>query len=388
MGKQKTFSIGDGYWIEGTPYRVVRGLGVGGMGEVYEADQTRTGTRRALKVLREACDPRGQSARRMRIEGIALLQLDHPNVVRVFELGCLRDGRPFFTMELLEGMNLRQVMRGAQLPVPRAVWLIVQALDGLQAVHDRGIVHRDIKPSNLFWCRNGTVKLLDFGVAKWLDGSELCPLTQVRTEAGMALGTARYMAPEQLRGRGADSRSDLYAMALVLFELLAGRHPFDDGESPEATVLARLHHPAPSLSQVASRPMDAGLEAVLARALAQEPKERFRTAKAFAAALRQAVAPSLPHGADGSRATTVRISPVSAASAFRPAEPARRPRSAATPAAVTTVGLRPLTAGVLMLSTCALAACLAAVVATLVVQAARFERDPNAPALCAVPQNR
>ncbi len=274
-----SFQPGD--WMMGTPYRVVRPLGVGGMGEVYEVDHTRTGTRRAVKVARPlllATD--GVLAHRLLREGRVLRSIEHPNVVRVFEAGRLSDVRPYFAMELLEGMTLRQVVaEKAPLSWVQAIRMAVQVLDGLQAIHDRGIVHRDVKPGNLFLDGWGIVKVLDLGIAKSTDPHGSGP----RTREGMVMGTTRYMAPEQLSGGVVDRRADLYSLALVLVELLVGR------AKPKTRILGD-----DSLASV-RRHGPEELEIVLRRALSPDPAARPSTASEMAAELRAfASAPAVP----------------------------------------------------------------------------------------------
>ena len=279
-----SFSFEEGAWIDGTPYRVVRPLGLGGMGEVYEVDHTRTGTRRAIKVLRARADPLGVLAGRLRVEGVAMRAIDHPNVVRVYEVAKLPDDRPYFAMQKLEGRNLRELIRrSAPLAVARAVALVLQALDGLAAAHAQGIIHRDVKPSNLFLTSEGTLKVLDFGIALRLTRAR----GELLTEPGMVMGTLRYMAPEQLRAGEADARTDVYAAALVLWELIAGQHPFDAMVDASSSVMTRLHRPAPLLGPWAAKPLPCRLEQTLARALAIEPRHRFESAQSFAKALRR-----------------------------------------------------------------------------------------------------
>ena len=285
MAAAKRFSLAEGDFIAGTPYRVVRAIDLGGMGEVYEVDHTRAGTRRAIKVVRETVDPRAKAADRLRQEGQALRLVDHPNVVRVYEVGELPDGRPYFAMELLEGCTLRKLAKNAPLGLPRAVHLVVQALDGLHAVHERGIVHRDVKPTNLLVLRGDRVKVLDFGIAKMLRGGQDC----VRTSEGQVLGTTRYMAPEQLRGRAVDARADVYAAAIVFFEVASNVHPFEFVAGASGSVSARLHRPAPYLSDVLGNTVSPAIDDVLHCALSRDPEGRFDSAKDFAAALREAI---------------------------------------------------------------------------------------------------
>jgi eukaryotic-like serine/threonine-protein kinase len=290
MSKPSQFSLKEGEWIGGTPYRVVRPLGLGGMGEVYEVDHTHTGTRRAIKVLRDMKDVSGNAAMRLTREGRALGVIDHPHVVRVYEIGTIADGRPYFSMQLLEGTTLRGLLaRDRKLEPVRALRLMLQALAGLEAVHEQGIVHRDVKPTNLFVCRGETVKVLDFGVAKLLYGTTMSP----STAEGLVLGTMRYMAPEQLSGAPVSCATDVYASALVLFELIAGRHAFQSPKRSDASVVARLREPAPRLSSMAGVQVPAALDAAIARALDRDPAKRFASATGFADALRASWEPNV-----------------------------------------------------------------------------------------------
>jgi serine/threonine protein kinase len=208
--------------------------------------------------------------------------IDHPNVVRVYEVAKLHDERPYFAMQRLDGGNLREhLRRGGPLGVVQAVELAQQALGGLAAAHARRLIHRDVKPSNLFLTHDGVLKVLDFGIARHLDPGQ-CELL---TEPGMVMGTLRYMAPEQLRGGDADARTDVYGVALVLWELIARRHPFDAMADASSSVMTRLHRPAPMLGPWSGVPLPGRLEQTLARALAIEPCDRFESAESFAEAL-------------------------------------------------------------------------------------------------------
>lgn len=282
MDKPSRYSLNDGQWINGTPYRVVRALGLGGMGEVYEVDHTRTGTRRAIKLLRDVVERQGNPARRLIREGIALASIDHPNVVRVYEVDALPDGRPYFAMQLLEGCTFRTLTsREPGISVGRALHLAVQALRGLEAVHARNIIHRDVKPTNLFVCRGDVVKVLDFGVAKLIDVAT----GSTRTAEGLVLGTIRYMAPEQLCGAAVTCAADVYSMGLVVFELVTGNHAFCNGAGGEKPFMARLREPAPRLSTRTRVPLPRGLDDVVARALERDPQDRYASAREFADAL-------------------------------------------------------------------------------------------------------
>ena len=264
--------------VEGTPYLVVRKLGQGGMGEVFEVEHRELGKRCVLKVLHPNHLGRRDLAARMRDEARSLATLRHPNLVDVFDLGVTRDGRPFFAMELLLGRDLRAlVSRLGVLAVPTALELMVQALDGLAAAHDADIVHRDVKLENLFLCDDGTLKLLDFGVAKVM-GSDLG-----RTARGYAVGTPRTMAPEQCAMGEIDPRTDLYAAGRVLSERVAGRGPFDELRGHEhALRFAHCGRTPPPPSGWAPQPIPPAVDAAVLRAIAKRPEDRFQSAREMA----------------------------------------------------------------------------------------------------------
>jgi eukaryotic-like serine/threonine-protein kinase len=273
--------------LAGTPYMVVRRIGVGGMGEIYEAEHAALGRRVALKVLNHHDRP--DLAARLRGEARLQASLRHPNLVEVFDLGVTPDGRPWFAMPLLRGRDLRDELacRGA-LPAPAAAALVAQALDGLSAAHAAGFVHRDVKLENLFLEDCGTLKVLDFGVAKVLHGG-----ADGHTDPGGAPGTPRTMAPEQCAGDPADARTDVYAAGLALYELIAGRGPFDELRgSSHALRFAHCERRPVAPSVLAPRPVPPGIEAVILRALAKSPACRFQSAAQMAAALRAALGPS------------------------------------------------------------------------------------------------
>jgi len=273
-----------GTLIPGTPYRVVRPLGQGGMGEVFEVEHDLLGTRRALKVLARHFAGRSDLEERLRVEARALARLKHPNLVEVYDLAAASDGRIFFVMELLDGCTLRDLVRHrGKLGASAAVRVVAQALDGLAAAHSTQMVHRDVKPENVFVCRSGIVKLLDFGIAKAIDAS--MPAQQI-TGAGMTVGTPRYMAPEQATGTAVDKRADVYAAGLVLWEALTGRPAFP-GDDVHEIIAAKVDEGLPALDPSLGVPVE--LEAAIARACAPSPAVRFATADAFATELRRAV---------------------------------------------------------------------------------------------------
>ncbi len=272
--------------VLGGRYRLLRPIGAGGMGAVFEAEQLDLRRRVALKVLG---DVGPEAVARLRQEAMTAGALQSPHVVAIFDF---QDGDPpFLVMELLTGEPLSALLRsGVPLEPARAARIAVQMLAGLDAAHAVGITHRDVKPSNVWITRAGTgeehVKLLDFGIAKVHDAP-----AGVRTATGHVLGTPLYMAPEQLRGERADARSDIHAVGVVLFEMLTGRRPF--GTTSQGLLTEVLAHVPPPVRQLAPATPQAMSDAV-ARALSKDPAARFGRASEMAQALQSSLKGSWP----------------------------------------------------------------------------------------------
>ncbi|HEU4409234.1 MAG TPA: protein kinase [Polyangiaceae bacterium] len=272
-----------GMVVPGTVYRVIRPLGSGGMGDVYEVEHELLGLRRALKVLGRRMAGRDDLAERLRIEARALAGLRHPNLVEVHDLGVSSDGRVFYAMEILTGATLRELLeRHGSFKVGQACDVAAQLLDALGAAHGRGMVHRDVKPENIFVQRNGVLKLLDFGVAKAVFGASP---TAPKTAAGVAVGTPRYMAPEQAEGKPVDPRTDLYCVGLVLWEMLTGKNPFAELDHLAAAVASVLQG-VPPLEDVGFGHLPESVRAAVRKATRQKPDERYGDAASFASELR------------------------------------------------------------------------------------------------------
>ncbi|MBI5084255.1 MAG: serine/threonine-protein kinase [Acidobacteria bacterium] len=248
------------------PYDIHSLLGAGGMGEVYKAVDTRLGRTVALKVL--ADQGAGGRATQLRLvrEAKASAALDHANICTVLEVGE-HDGRAFLAMAFVDGKTLRERIAERPLKLEEALDIAIQAGQGLQEAHERGVVHRDVKPANLMVTPQGQVKLLDFGLARATDDTRI-------TEAGTVVGTPAYMSPEQARGDAVDRRSDIWSLGVVLYEMLTGRAPFA-GESPTALLRAVLDdEPEPVTALRSGLPVM--LDQVLAKALAKNPAERYQ----------------------------------------------------------------------------------------------------------------
>jgi serine/threonine-protein kinase len=260
-------------------YRVVRLIGQGGMGAVYEAQHTTVGRRFAVKFLRPELSLRPDLLARFRREALTVGALESENIVSVVDCGEANDGLPYIVMELLAGEDLASFLgREAPLPVPRAVDLIVQVCRALETVHATGIVHRDLKPANLFLCTRGDgldlVKVLDFGIVKLgLEGSDGGSPPSAITRPGSMIGTPFYMPPEQARGdQELDHRADIYALGVILFEALTAAKPHP-GDSYNAVLYHILMHPPTPVDTL--RPgLPRALAAVVHRALASLPGDR------------------------------------------------------------------------------------------------------------------
>ena len=278
-----------------TGYRTVSWVGQGGMSEVFVAEHLELGSTVVVKLLRSALADRADLAERMRVEGQALAQLSHPNIVQVIDAGRTLSGRPFLVMERLVGRTLGAELRArGALPRAEALLIIHSVLAGLAAAHALGIVHRDVKVENIFLHvrHDGSriAKILDFGVAKILEGEKRAmpePLS-VPTEHGLLVGTPGYLSPEQLLGRPADPRSDLYSVAIVLYKLLTGSGPFDAHGRGDRQIEAHVKELPRPPSWYAKQRIGARLDAVVLRALRKDPDQRYQSAAEFAQALEAA----------------------------------------------------------------------------------------------------
>jgi hypothetical protein len=268
-------------------YVLKKELASGGGGTVYEAHHRILGRRAAVKVLRRQLAASPQMVARFVQEARAVNMIKHPSIVDIFEFDDLPDGRPFYVMELLEGIDLRSILteRG-RFPPGEVLEIFEPVCSALQAAHDLGIVHRDLKASNIFIATGGekrVVKLLDFGIAKLLhpDAGE-----GGLTVVGTRLGTSYTMAPEQIRGDGVDARTDIYALGVVLYHLVTGQYPFR-GETMTDIERQHLEAPPPRPSQAA--PLPAALDAIVLRCMEKTADRRYQSVKAFMEALRDAV---------------------------------------------------------------------------------------------------
>jgi|HubBroStandDraft_5_1064220.scaffolds.fasta_scaffold05207_2 Tol biopolymer transport system component len=261
------------------PYDIQSLLGSGGMGEVYRARDSRLNRIVAIKVLPASYSADGDRLQRFVQEARSAAALNHPNILSIFDIGEER-GAPYIVSELLEGQTLRERIRSGPLSSRKTIDYALQVARGLAAAHEKGIVHRDLKPENLFVTNDDRVKILDFGLAK-LTRPETDPdadaaTVQVNTEPGQIMGTVGYMSPEQVRGKPADHRSDIFAFGSILYEMISGQHAFR-GDSPADTMSAILKEEPPELSET-SRNVPPALERIVRHCLEKNPALRFQSA--------------------------------------------------------------------------------------------------------------
>ena len=265
-------------------YEILSPLGAGGMGEVYRARDSRLNREVAIKVLHDFSSSDPDRLRRFEQEARAAAALNHPNILVVYQMGTF-EGDPYLVSELLEGETLRERLKRGPLPLRKVIDYGVQIARGLAAAHEKGIVHRDLKPENLFVSRDGQVKILDFGLARMVPAKESpAGLNDGQeTQAGIVMGTAGYMSPEQVRGQVADHRSDIFAFSAILYEMLMGKRAFQKQTSVE-TMTAILNEDPPWISRSAANTPPA-LQRVVHRGLEKNPEQRFQSASDLAFAL-------------------------------------------------------------------------------------------------------
>jgi eukaryotic-like serine/threonine-protein kinase len=292
-------------------YRVLEKIGAGAMGEVFRARDERLQRDVALKLIRPGSSTNPDHLRRFELEARAAGALNHPNIVAIYDIG-IDDKTPYIVCELLEGTTLRKRLEEGPLPVPLSVEYSLQIVRGLIAAHHRRIIHRDLKPENLFVTTHGLIKILDFGVAKLQSspdesGRTVEDLTTI-TKTGMVLGTVAYMAPEQLRGKSVDHRSDIFSVGAILYEMLTGRRAFY-GETEVDTITAVLRENPPPIDLEQSG-IPLSFQQIVHHCLEKEPENRFQSARDLGFALETLSNPSGTQSAQF-RSTGLRPSPSS-----------------------------------------------------------------------------
>jgi eukaryotic-like serine/threonine-protein kinase len=263
------------------PYEIVAPVGVGGMGEVYRARDTRLDRTVAIKILPAHLSSNPEAKQRFEREARAISSLSHPNICHLYDVGQ-HDGISYLVMEYLEGETLGERLRKGRLPLEQVFRVGPEICQGLEQAHRSGVVHRDLKPGNIMLTKSGA-KLMDFGLAKApaaplgnLSGSNtLATMSQPLTTEGTIVGTIQYLAPEQLEGKEADERSDIFALGSVLYEMVTGKRAFE-GKTTASTIASILAaEPKPlSAMQPLSPP---GLEHVIATCIAKDPEERWQS---------------------------------------------------------------------------------------------------------------
>ena len=299
-------------------YRILSKLGEGGMGTVYVAEQAMIGRKVALKVLRGAMVQDESSVKRFLVEAKAIASLTNAHTITLHDFGVTAEGLLYYTMALLDGSPLSDVIKSdAPMDYVRCAKLLLQTSKSLQEAHDKGILHRDLKPDNLFvtWSKEGEhITVLDFGIAKLSD-----PSAETITKTGMICGTPAYLSPEQAQGYPAVPASDLYALGIIFYEMLAGEPPFSD--TTAMRILMKHISEVPKAVSVKNPDVQvpASIERFLLRALAKNPAERFLTVEAFRSAIEEALRdakasgetsslPSLGTSAQGLRSITADLS--------------------------------------------------------------------------------
>ena len=320
-----------GKQVDNGEFIVVDRIGSGGMGSVYKAEQPSMNRMVAIKVLHPRFVTRDDLVARFRREARAMSQLSHPNTARVYKYGALDDGSVYFVMDYLEGRNLAaEVRENGPMPPERALRLMVQVCGALEEAHRAGIVHRDLKPENIFLTLQGGTtdfpKVLDFGLAK-MSEKQMGNGSMMFTQQGMVFGTPEFMSPEQAQGEPLDHRSDIYSLALILYELITGKLPFD-AKTPLDIMKAHVREaPIPLSQRVSGKPFWPELEVVMNKALAKQPSDRYETAAQFGEALLNCLPKHVEPPAPAAKRTSRRptAEPVSASSiAPKSAAPAHR----------------------------------------------------------------
>jgi serine/threonine protein kinase len=264
------------------PYEILSLLGAGGMGEVYRARDTRLNRDVAVKVLPRSLVQSPAALARFEREAQAVAALSHPNILAIHDFG--KEGDVVYAVaELLQGQTLQERLTEGALSQRKAVEIALAIAHGLSAAHEKGIVHRDLKPANVFLTREGSVKLLDFGLAKVMApplASPDAPTVHPATEPGVVMGTVGYMSPEQVRGKPLDYRSDIFSFGAILYEMLSGQRAFR-GDSAADTMAAILNAEPPDLSTM-NQNVSPALELVVRHCLEKNPEQRFQSVRDLA----------------------------------------------------------------------------------------------------------
>src|SRR5919206_410506 len=272
-------------------YRILEKLGAGGMGVVYLAEDMKLGRKVAIKILSEEYTHNKDRLHRFEQEASAASNLNHPNILTIHEVGA-DNGRHYIATEYIDGLTLRRKAMASHMEIPEILDIAIQVASALEEAHAAGIVHRDIKPDNIMVRRNGYVKVLDFGLAKLTETIDRSPLDAeastrvlVHTDAGVVMGTSHYMSPEQARGKPVDARSDIWSLGVGIYEMIAGRRPFE-GETSTDVIVAITKKEPPPLARFAPEVIPE-LDWIVMKALRKDRDERYQTVKELLTDLRR-----------------------------------------------------------------------------------------------------
>ncbi|MBI4535283.1 MAG: protein kinase, partial [Ignavibacteriae bacterium] len=268
-------------------YLILEKLGGGGMGVVYKAEDTKLKRTVALKFLSDDLISEKEARERFLLEAQAASKLDHPNICTVYEINDAGDGHMFIAMSFCEGESLRERIRTGPLPLQEAVGIALQIAQGLACAHNTGVVHRDVKPANIMMTPQGIVKIVDFGLAKLIGMSRL-------TQVGATAGTIAYMSPEQCRGESLDQRTDVWAVGVVLYEMLAGQHPFK-GDYDQVIIYSILNSEVVSITEQ-KEDIPPEVEQIIRKCLQKDPAKRYANATELAEDLDRVLRGEKPKG--------------------------------------------------------------------------------------------
>jgi len=265
-------------------YRIVERIGAGGMGVVYRAHDERLQRDVAVKVLSAATLASHAGRKQFRQEALTLSRLNHPNIATVFDFDSQND-TDYLVIEYISGITLDTKLAGKALPEKEVLNLAVQLCQGLEAAHKSGIIHGDLKPSNLQITADDRVKILDFGLARWMPHGSEHGLTVTATATQEHMGTLPYMAPEQLRGARADARSDIWAVGAVVYEMATGKRPFIEPTSPQ--LIDAILHKEPAPPRSLNPQVSSGLEKIILTVLEKDLSKRYQSVKSLTSDLQR-----------------------------------------------------------------------------------------------------
>ena len=263
-------------------YRILRRLGIGGMGHVYLAQDTRLGRHAALKFLSPKLKSNPEMMARLQQEARTASSLNHPNILTIYDIDEA-EGEPFIASEFVDGVTLRQVLERGPMAAATALDLAIQIASALKPAHEAGVIHRDLKPGNVMLRPDGLVKVIDFGLAKFTAQGHIAPLYEALSDPGAVAGTVQYMSPEQARGDEVDHRTDLWSLGVMLYEMVSHRKPFD-GETESHIIVAILDQRPHELRTGSGLP--SGLARIVDKALSKSPDKRYQTADEMLSALK------------------------------------------------------------------------------------------------------